>query len=390
MKRQICFSAFVLAGLMAAALPANAWAAYSDTPEFAKTPQEWERLRDNTLEYDEIEDLVHEYNITVLNNRTSYRDYLGDTSDDVAQRYRDAAQELWDSIQYPDDPADVSYATMLMAAQMSETQARNLEQQADNNVDDSQSIFLQYEQVEKGLVLSTKLNLISYCQKQLTDRLNQENKQLLEALYQSAQVQAGVGNATQMDVLTARQTLEQLDSTIISSEKETQTLKQKICLATGWNYDADPVFGALPEIDPAVVDTVNLSADQALALENNYTLKINRRKHENSTDAATKENLEKTIYDNQQKISSDITTKYQSLLNARAAYQLALAEQDIAIQNQAAMERKFATGSASRLEYQQESYNAASKTTAAENAKLALLTAWETYQGAVNGLATAS
>ncbi len=390
MKKQTCLSAFFLAGLMTAALPVQALAAYSDSPEFARTPQEWERLRDNTLEYEEVEDLIHEYNITVLNNRTSYRDYLGDTSDDVAQRYRDAAQELWDSIQYPDDPADASYGPMLMAAQMSETQARNLEKQADNNVDDSQSIFLQYEQVEKGLVLSTKLNLISYAQKQLTEQLNLENKALLEAKYQSAQIQAGVGNATQMDVLTARQAVEQFDSTMISSQKETQTLKQKICLATGWSYDADPVFGPLPELDLARIDAINFSEDQALALENNYTLRINRRKYENSTDAAIKEGLEKTIYDNQQKIASDMTVKYQSLLNARTSYELALAEQAVAAQNQAAMGRRFAAGTASRLEYQQENYTLAEKNVAVENTKLALLTAWETYEGAVNGLAAAS
>ena len=119
-------------------------------------------------------------------------------------------------------------------------------------------------------------------------------------------------------------------------------------------------------------------------------MRINRRKYENSTDAAIKEGLEKTIYDNQQKIASDMTVKYQSLLNARTSYELALAEQAVAAQNQAAMGRRFAAGTASRLEYQQENYTLAEKNVAVENTKLALLTAWETYEGAVNGLAAAS
>ena len=213
----------------------------------------------------------------------------------MAQRYRDAAQELRDSIEYPDDPTDTSYATMLMAAQLNETQAKSLEEQADNNVDDAQSVYLQYEMVEANLVLSTKLNLISYEQKLLANALTQENKTLLETQYQVVQAQAGVGSATQLDVLNARQALEQLESTVIADEKDTQTLKQQICLAAGWSYDADPEFGPLPQVSEEEITAIDLQSDIARAIENNYSLKISQRQYENSTSAATRENL--TNYD---------------------------------------------------------------------------------------------
>lgn len=390
MRKETRFAAAGLVVLLSAAAPAQAWAAATDSPEFSRTAEEWARLQDNTLEYDEIADLVHEYNTTVLNNRVSYRDYLGKDRDDVARRYRDAAQELRDNIEYPDDPTDTSYATMLMAAQLNETQAKSLEEQADNNVDDSQSIYLQYEMVEANLVLATKLNLIAYNQKLLSNGLTEENRSLLEAQYQAVQVQASVGSATQTDVLNARQALEQLESTSISDAKETQTLKQQICLAAGWNYDADPVFGELPQVDPAQIAAIDLEADKARALENNYTLKISRRQYENSTSSATRENLQNTIRDNEQNIASDITSKYQSLLEAQLSYNLALTQQAVEAQTLAAVQQRFQTGAASQLEYLQESYNMSSRNTAVETAALSLLSAWETYQGAVNGLASAS
>lgn len=390
MRKETRFAAAGLVVLLSAAAPAQAWAAATDSPEFSRTAEEWARLQDNTLEYDEIADLVHEYNTTVLNNRVSYRDYLGKDRDDVARRYRDAAQELRDNIEYPDDPTDTSYATMLMAAQLNETQAKSLEEQADNNVDDSQSIYLQYEMVEANLVLATKLNLIAYNQKLLSNGLTEENRSLLEAQYQAVQVQASVGSATQTDVLNARQALEQLESTSISDAKETQTLKQQICLAAGWNYDADPVFGELPQVDPAQIAAIDLEADKAMALENNYTLKISRRQYENSTSSATRENLQNTIRDNEQNIASDITSKYQSLLEAQSSYNLALTQQAVEAQTLAAVQQRFQTGAASQLEYLQESYNMSSRNTAVETAALSLLSAWETYQGAVNGLASAS
>lgn len=389
MKKKVHYTALSLACLLAAAVPVQVLAATVDSPRFSRSEEAWAGLEDNKLEYDEIADLIHEYNVTVINNRTSYRDYLGDTPNDVAQRYRDAAAELRDSIEFPTDPTELSYATMIMAAQTSETMAKNLEKQADNNVDDSRSIYMQYEQVEANLVLNTKLNRIAYEQKLLTGQLERENRTLLEAQYQSAQVQASVGNATQMDVLNAKQAMEQLDSTIISNDREAQTLRQKVALATGWNYAGNPEFGALPAIDPAVTDQIDLEADKAKALESNYTLKINRRKLENSTDGATQENLGKTIYDNQQKIVSDVQTKYQALLTARASYELAIAEQAIEAQKLAAAALRFRTGTASRLEYQQATYTKQEKDMAVETARLSFLTAWETYQAAVEGLASA-
>lgn len=385
------YAALGLSCLLAVAGPAtSAAAAQTDTPEFARSAEEWARLQDNRLEYEEIPDLIHEYNTTVINNRIDYRDYRGKDRKDIAKRYRDTAKDIRDSIEYPGDPTDMSYSSMMMAAQTSETTAKNLEEMADNNVDDEQVIRLQYEQVEQNLVLNTRLNLISYYQKLLNQKLTEENEKLLQLQYEVVQNQEAAGTATQLEVINARQAIEQQASTAITDSRETETLKQQICVATGWNYNAAPEFGPLPEFDPAMIYGIDLEADKAKALETNYTLKINRRKYENSTSANTKKTLEETIRDNQQKISSDIQTKYNTLLNAAVSYEVAQTEETVAAQNLAAMETKFQTGMASRLEYQQEQYNLASKTNAIENAKMAMFTAWVNYEGAVNGLASAA
>ena len=42
------------------------------SPEFAYPPEKWAALRDNVMEYEELADLVHEYNATVINNRLEY------------------------------------------------------------------------------------------------------------------------------------------------------------------------------------------------------------------------------------------------------------------------------------------------------------------------------
>ena len=52
-------------------------AAQAASPPFAYTEEKWDSLRDNKLEYDEIGDLIHEYNSTVLSNQIAYEDYKG-------------------------------------------------------------------------------------------------------------------------------------------------------------------------------------------------------------------------------------------------------------------------------------------------------------------------
>ena len=69
---QLC--SLCAAGILAlTALPAPAFAS---SPEFARTEEEWNRLRDNKMEYGEIEGLVQEYNVTVQNNQYNYRSVL--------------------------------------------------------------------------------------------------------------------------------------------------------------------------------------------------------------------------------------------------------------------------------------------------------------------------
>lgn len=87
-----------VAGIMGAAAPMTSLAS---SPEFARSSQEWERLRDDVLEYEEITDLIHEYNVTVQNNQYEYNEFIKDygrTKEDVSDAYRTMADELESSM----------------------------------------------------------------------------------------------------------------------------------------------------------------------------------------------------------------------------------------------------------------------------------------------------
>lgn len=149
-------AAFSLAGVMGISIPMTVLGA---SPEFARSDEEWARLQDNTLEYEEITDLIHEYNVTVQNNQYDYNKFLkdyGKTKEDVAQEYRKLASDL-ESDMSGDDSAMAKVSDLQL-----QLQADQLREQADNNVEDSYIYYLTYCQAEDNLALSAQSRFISY------------------------------------------------------------------------------------------------------------------------------------------------------------------------------------------------------------------------------------
>ena len=81
-NRRLCLTRRIASGVaacslgvfLAAGTPVQALAA---SPQFAYSTEKWASLQDDKLEFDEIADLIHEYNSTVEKNRIEYKDYQG-------------------------------------------------------------------------------------------------------------------------------------------------------------------------------------------------------------------------------------------------------------------------------------------------------------------------
>ena len=94
--------------------------ALAASPEFARTTEEWAKLRDNVLEYDELEDLIHEYNPTVQNNIETYNKTMkGVDYDDYSRQYLLQAEE------YDREAGDATDDVSTITAELSAAQARN-------------------------------------------------------------------------------------------------------------------------------------------------------------------------------------------------------------------------------------------------------------------------
>ena len=243
-------------------------AALGASPEFARTEQEWARLQDNVIEYDEIPDLIHEYNATVQNNQYDYqkfREDYGDTNSDVADAYNDLAQDFYDDMSGETD------AGSMMSDLQLDIQARNMLKQADNTLEDSKIYLLTYEMAEDNLAATAQSNMISYHKKQLELEQKQTDLELAREKYSLEQVKQAAGTVTAVDVLTAKESLQSSENNIKELESGIENLKEELYISLGWKHNDSPDIKELPQMD---VSRMTLRRALALLQEDNLVINI--------------------------------------------------------------------------------------------------------------------
>ena len=389
MKRFKQTLSLALAGVMMTAAPTAAFAA---SPEFARSAKEWAKLQDNKIEYDEIADLVHEYNATVQKNAIDlgkFRKDYGDTNEKWADRYRELADDLEASLSYP-DVDDASYASIMTQIVTSEMQIDSWRKSADEAVDDYMTYYYNYASAEAMLTSNAQQQMIAYYVNQLQLELDQKNQELLNETIQSVQTQKSLGMATDVDVLTAEENLRNANKAILDDQNTIENNQEKLFVTLGWKHDDRPEVGTLPDPDVSRIAAMNPEADKAQAVENSYTMKINKRKLENAKSEETKETLEKTIREDTQKIGAAVTSSYQNVLAAKATMDLRQAQSELQEKTMQTTERQYQLGMLGRLDYLNKKYAYDSAVIQAQTAKYNLLQAIQSYDWVVNGLANAS
>lgn len=353
-------------------------AALAATPEFGRTPEEWARLRDNVLEYEELEDLIHEYNTTVLNNEQLYRRSMSGVSfQDYADQYLWAADDLYSMA--ADAATDVESITY-------EMQARQAENNAVIDEQDWQTVLYQNELAEKKLVIDAQNTMNTYYQSQQQFLAAQKQQELAAAQVNSAQVRFELGMATRSDVLTAKQNLQNAEAKLLTLQGQIESARQKLIVMTGWKQDAQPEIRPLPELDFERIAAIDPTADLQTALDNDITLKLDTYRAERVKNEENRRIYEQTMADDRQQVGVALNSAYQTLKQARSAYDEAVMNLGISTQNMAAATTQYGLGSISRMEYQQTECSHVAAQTNLEVAEMTLMQAVTAYEWVVRGV----
>ena len=385
-KRAKRLAGAVLAVGAITAMPFQAFAQRS--PEFAYSAEKWATLRDNKLEFDEISDLVHEYNPTVVQNEISYKDYLTKNRDDVAQDYYDKANEIYSNISYPDSD-DANYGSGVAAALRNEQQAKSLIEQGDENTDDQATMRLQYDQAEAKLAKQAQGLMITYWTQYYNLDGQKARIEQAKLSYQSEQNRLVAGMSTQSKVLSAKESVSNAEAALVTAESNLASTKESLCLMLGWGYGADVEIAELAEPDQSKIAAIDVNADIQAALENSYAYRLTKKQLTNARTDSVKEKLSETEKNQRETISNSVKSAYDSLLLAQSGYeqaQSALALQEVSMKS---ADAKLAAGTITKNTYESQKASYTTAQVTAQTQKLSLLQAMNDYDWAVNGLASA-
>lgn len=385
-KRAKRLAGAVLAAGAITAMPFQAFAQRS--PEFAYSAEKWATLRDNKLEFDEISDLVHEYNPTVVQNEISYKDYLTKNRDDVAQDYYDKANEIYSNISYPDSD-DANYGSGVAAALRNEQQAKSLMEQGDENTDDQATMRIQYDQAEAKLAKQAQGLMITYWTQYYNLDGQKARIEQAKLSYQSEQNRLGAGMSTQSKVLSAKESVSNAEAALVTAESNLASTKESLCLMLGWGYGADVKIAELAEPDQSKIAAIDVNADIQMALENSYAYRLTKKQLTNARTDSVKEKLTETEKNQRETISNSVKSAYDSLILAQSGYeqaQSALALQEVSMKS---VDAKLVAGTITKNTYESQKASYTTAQVTAQTQKLSLLQAMNDYDWAVNGLASA-
>ena len=388
--RGLCcrFMAACLAFTLAAA-PA-AWAA---SPEFAYDEETWARLKDNTLEYEEIPLLVKEYNANYQNALESYQDTK--TTDDAEQIREDMmesaadmydqATDLEESIEDMGGELGPMYASLTYNASLMKANSMQMEMQADNSYTDSKMQKVQVDKTLANLTSLVQTTMNTYFQLLESQKTLEKSRELLQATYESTERRMAAQMATQADVLNAKKEVQAMEGNLIKMQSSIDSTRQNLCLMTDWDYNAQPEIREIPAPDLNRIAAMNPEVDKQTAVNNNYDLIYGKMAYENMVSGSSKENQGRTNADKEQSIRSSIDSLYRTVIQKQTEWESAQAAYTTAAANMGAADRKKQLGMLGNLEYLQQQSAYVQAESNVKIAQLALLQAIETYEWAVKG-----
>lgn len=372
MKMSRRMTALALAAMMTVAAPAAAFAATVPEGYDAET---WTRLQDNILEYDEIWNLVKEYNPQMKMMMTGIEG-AASTSNKVAADMRDYAETwhyLYKEAQDAGDDANAKgfYEEYRKAKKSADRIEKSLSSRTRSTVN----------QTQKKLTSAVQGLMIDYQQSLAAREMLQTRVELSQAAYDLQKTQLSQGMTTETEVQAAEKSLLEAQAGQKQVEDGINTMRQNLCMMTGWSYDASPEIGAIPEPDLTRIAAMDPAADFTKARGNNYAL-ISLR---SGTSKGT--TRERAVDEAEALLKTNLENLYLEVIQNQTAYTAASTAYQAAQITMNGVDTKYQMGMLGRPEYLMQKMAYQQQKMTYVQASLALTQAMETYDWAVEGLA---
>lgn len=349
----------------------------------------WNRLNDQTIEFDELSDLVRYFNPDVKNiadsagNELSNQQYVYDEMRMSIRDLNDNAQAMKDSGTKEGEEAYMALKGTVKVldgqAQMLDKVIKRINSGVNKNVD----------RYSKTFSSAADQIMIGYSSALANRDVVQKALDLSVAGYEAQSLSQKQGLATEADVLAANKGVLAAQAALAQLDNTIDGLKRSLCLMTGYSADGAVLIGNIPQLDLSTITALDLEADTAKAIGNNYDLIDSRRGGSNKTTTGIK-NKEASISEGEQNLTVTMQSFYQEILQAKAAYDASSTAYEKAVLEKEKADRSYQLGMLSKISYLQAQMAFSQAEGEKQSAYNTLYQAYNTYQWAVNGIVTAS
>lgn len=380
----------------------------SEAPGDQEFTEAYQRLQDNQMDYDELEDLIKNYYEPIkkgyeATTNTYNKDMADITSTmfEAAREMDEAADDLEDAVKSgqvsPDDIEGVmtdAYTNRYIAkAYRSGAQSMGLSIGKSTREDSKGMKALQRNVNQIVYSLQTAMN--GYEQLMVNRDVAAKGVEIAETARDIQRTMQAQGLAVDADVISAAASMTSARSQLEALDTQAGSIKKTLCLFTGWGADGDPVIGTVPSADVAAIASIDVNADKEKAVNNNYNLislrgtkggnmgQIEKAMTKNTTQARNKM---ETVEYNEATVRSDIQTLYDTILEKKVSFDSESTAWQAAQYTWQAAQIQYGNGSLSRIGYMQQELAYLQARAAYRTADLNLQQAMNDYDWAVKGL----
>ena len=374
--------------------------------------QTYELLKDNVMEWNEIEDRVRYFNpsyVMAYNMVSSYYDDLSyaynDLNaqiDEVDNTIDECYEQQKQLIKLRTGGADVSAELSALSSGIAQAKAgrKVIKSYADSAMRTLAGKNMAVD-ASIGSVRATLTNLIEtlFFSLRLIDinmDLLTKQQELYTSMYQTQAAKQAQGLASAAEVLSAKVQMETAEQTKAGLMDQRNTLLSTIKTQLGYSQDTELVIGSIPEPDLSYVDSATLEAgiEQAMLSNDDLTaamrptVRTDTKQNYTMTDQGAMDARDARVNETKGAVSAKIETLYADMQSCRSLYSAADTSKQLADKQAASAERMYSMGLTSYSDYLGQQLAALSYEAAYEQAKLNLVQSINTYKWALRGVVT--
>lgn len=344
----------------------------------------WGRLLDDTMEYEEIPDLIEFFNTAYRSAADSVEDGLKD-SYDLVEKMREDGKEYRQQAKGLEAEGDIIYSAQYKAMAKSlssaaSTMEKTLDKQA-RRLDQNTLAPIRYQ-----LSSAVQSLFIGYKQMEVNREMLEKMVQLYSSMLSMSDTQSQIGMATSTDLLSAKVSLTLAQNQLQTLDNSMDSMRRTLIMLTGWDYTDNPALGAVPEPDMSRIASIDREADKVKAIAYNQSIISLKNTKEANRTVKDIHSKERSVTDAEEQLRSNMDTLYYSLLEKQAALQAA----DTAfLQAQLTMDsnnRRYELGMLGQAEYLGTQITYCQAKAARDTANMNMLQALNEYNWALKGV----